>query len=188
MNKFGVEQIYKEASPDEQERKRLMTDLYIMMQCSSMREFREKLMQLVNKPKPQIRGPPLTTHGQNRPILARQKPLMRIPSASSRIHRVVNIRLGRPREQQYTMPEDQSVECKRCKKRFQRDKNNTHCYICRRDPEYLEEQRIIHKQRTCENCTSCGNKLPPVGHARKNGKDHPDWKVREICKKCYSNR
>jgi hypothetical protein len=27
--------------------------------------------------------------------------------------------------------------------------------------------------------------MPVVGHARINGKDHPDWEKRERCKKCF---
>jgi len=31
----------------------------------------------------------------------------------------------------------------------------------------------------------CGKPLRAIGHARANGKPHPDWKTREYHKKCY---
>ena len=35
-------------------------------------------------------------------------------------------------------------------------------------------------------CTRCGRKLVPIGHARANGADHPDWPDRVLHKRCYA--
>jgi hypothetical protein len=34
------------------------------------------------------------------------------------------------------------------------------------------------------NCEYCGKSLRPVGHARRGGKNHPDWASRRYHKKC----
>lgn len=34
-------------------------------------------------------------------------------------------------------------------------------------------------------CEYCRGRLVPIGHARKNGKDRPDWLYRKYHKKCY---
>ena len=34
-------------------------------------------------------------------------------------------------------------------------------------------------------CWFCGSAIQPIGHARANGKDHPDWSDRCLHKKCF---
>lgn len=34
-------------------------------------------------------------------------------------------------------------------------------------------------------CKKCGKSLVAIGHSRKNGKDHSDWKSRSYHKKCW---
>lgn len=31
----------------------------------------------------------------------------------------------------------------------------------------------------------CGKQIVPIGHDRKNGKNHPDWKNRKLHKECW---
>ena len=35
------------------------------------------------------------------------------------------------------------------------------------------------------DCEECKKRLVPIGHARKNGTDRPDWGSRKYHKKCY---
>ena len=34
-------------------------------------------------------------------------------------------------------------------------------------------------------CEKCGKPLKAIGHARENGKDHPEWAKRTLHKKCW---
>ena len=35
------------------------------------------------------------------------------------------------------------------------------------------------------NCERCNKPLKAIGHARENGKNHPDWAKRTLHKKCW---
>ena len=34
-------------------------------------------------------------------------------------------------------------------------------------------------------CVACGGRLVAIGHARQNGRDHPDWDSRQLHKCCW---
>ena len=46
-------------------------------------------------------------------------------------------------------------------------------------------QKHAHQARPSGPCAHCGNALHAIGHARKNGKPHPDWNSRKWHKKCW---
>ena len=47
---------------------------------------------------------------------------------------------------------------------------------------YLQKRIICY---TMKICIFCDKSLQPIGHSRKNGKNHTDWCNRIAHKKCY---
>ena len=36
-----------------------------------------------------------------------------------------------------------------------------------------------------QRCVACGGRLVVIGHARQNGRDHPDWNSRQLHMRCW---
>ena len=54
----------------------------------------------------------------------------------------------------------------------------------------LHKDWVMNARREVKNrriCTVCLKTIVPVGHARLNGKDHPDWEGRTTHKECWKN-
>jgi hypothetical protein len=54
-----------------------------------------------------------------------------------------------------------------------------HCH----KPHIVAAARQLVRER--RRCLHCGGALVAFGHARENGKDHPDWEGRLFHKKCW---
>lgn len=69
--------------------------------------------------------------------------------------------------------------------------DDDHVPLRARKRVHVRPKETIGRHRTQHNtgknaCNECGRTLPAFGHARRNGKDHPDWRPnRYLHKKCW---